>query len=358
LEGEKMRFPNGYGGVVKLSGNRRKPYAARITIGWDPAVTISKKTGKEYHKQLYKVIGYFEDKPSALNALVKYKEDPIPPKADITFQEVYDEWSKSKYEYISKSTADNYRAGWKYLSKFGKVKMKELRTSQLQSVIDGCYKAKMSRSTLSKIKLVAVMLYDYAMENDIVSKNYAEYIKLPKVEKEEKEVFTDIEIQKLEKAADAVPWVDTILILIYSGMRINEMLGLTKFSVDFERQVITGGLKTDAGKDRIIPIHPKILKYIKKWYDKNGEYLICNDKGKHMSDNHYRKKFYYPALKALKIRKLNPHCCRHTCASLMSKNGVDPKVIQLILGHSDYAFTANTYTHLDLDELKKGISKI
>lgn len=87
----------------------------------------------------------------------------------------------------------------------------------------------------------------------------------------------------------------------------------------FYKQTITGGLKTDAGKDRVIPIHPKIFKHIKAWYDKNGEYLICNDKGKHISDKKYREDFYYPALEKLEIRKLNPHCCRHTFSSLMRK---------------------------------------
>jgi integrase len=350
-----MKFPNGYGGVCKLSGNRRKRYVARITIGWTTAT--SKKTGKEYRKQIYEVIGYYEEKQLALDALVLHRINPIPPKADMTLEEVYKEWSKTKYEYIKKPTIDNYKAGWKYLSKFGKIKIKELRTAQLQSVIDGCFKAKMSRSSLSKIKVVASMLFDYATQNDIINKNYAEFIKLPKVDKEEKSPFSDIEIQKLEKSEDA-PWVDTILILIYSGMRINELLSLTKFSVNMESQIITGGLKTDAGKNRVIPIHPKILKHIKVWYDKGGEYLICNEEGKHISDNYYRKKLYYPALEELKIRKLNPHCCRHTFASIMSRAGADTISIQKLIGHSDYAFTANTYTHTDIDELKKAINMI
>lgn len=84
----------------------------------------------------------------------------------------------------------------------------------------------------------------------------------------------------MEKSADKLEWVDTILIFIYSGMRITEMLTLTKFNVDLKNQVIKAGIKTEAGKGRIIPIHPKILKYVTNWYNKNGETLIFKDGGK------------------------------------------------------------------------------
>lgn len=344
-----MKNPNGFGSVYKLKGKRRKPWIARITTGW--------KIVDEKLKRQYQTIGYFEEKSQGLDALVLHRINPVSPKTNITLEEIYEEWSVGKYEYISKSTVDNYKAGWKHLSRFGNVKFKELRTAHIQSVIDKCHKAKMSRSSLEKIRIVASMLYNYAMQNDIVNKNYAEFVRLPKTEKEEKSIFNDLEIQKLEKAENN-PWVDTILILIYTGMRINEFLSLTKFSVDLDKQIITGGLKTEAGKNRVIPIHPKISKHIKKWYDKNGDYLICNDQGKHISDKLYREKLYYPTLKELGIRELNPHCCRHTFASLMRKAGADTFAIQKLMGHSKYSFTADTYTHTDIEELEKAIKMI
>jgi len=342
-----MKLPNGFGTVYKLSGNRRKPWIARLTIGWE--IINGKK------KQFFQTIGYFEKKESAYDALTKHRINPVTTKTNITLKELYEEWSPGKYEYLSRQTVDCYKASWNRLSRYGNVKFKELRTAHIQAVIDGCYKLDKSRSTLSKIKIVASMMYDYAMQNDIVNKNYAEFVNLPKFEKEEKEVFTDIEIQKLEKSE--LPWVDTVLILIYTGLRINELLSLTKFSIDWDKQIITGGLKTEAGKNRIIPIHPKILKYIRKWYDKNGKYLICNEQGKHLLDKIYREN-YYIALEQLKIKKLTPHCCRHTFATIMKNAGADTQSIQKIIGHSKYSFTADNYTHTNLEELRKAIQKI
>ena len=340
-----MRNPNGYGGVVKLSGNRRKPYMARITAGWD---------GK---KQIFKPIGYFEDSPSALLALAEYHKNPIPPKLNITLEELYNEWSVIKYEYISKKTTENYKAGWNHISKYGKFKFTELRTVHFQGIIDGLCKAGMSRSTLEKVKVLISMLYDYAIQNDIINKNYGKFIHLPKSNKQEKEIFTDIELQTLFKA-DSDEWVMTILILNYTGLRLNELLGLTPFCVDMNNQTMTGGLKTEAGKDRTVPIHPKILKYVQYWLDKKGDFLICKNDGKRIRDNYYRKKLYYPTHERLGIRKLNPHCCRHTFATILRKSGADTKTIQKLMGHTKYSFTADVYTHTNIEELKAAVNLI
>lgn len=293
-----------------------------------------------------------------MDALALHRVNPVSPRSNITLGELYEEWSASKYKNISKSTKDNYHAAWKYIQHLEKEKIKELRTSHWQSIIDKCTEKKLSRSTLEKIRTLAVMIYDHAIKNDIVNKNYAKFIELPKAEKVKKDRFTELEIKQIERAAESVPWADTILILIYTGMRISELLGLTRFNVNMDLQLITGGVKTDAGKDRIIPIHSKILKYIQRWYDKGGETLICDEKGKKLTPKRYREKMYYPALQAIGVRKLNPHACRHTFGSLMAEAGVEPLYIQKIIGHSDYAFTANEYTHPEIEMLRKAISKI
>ena len=202
------------------------------------------------------------------------------------------------------------------------------------------------------------MLYSHALQNDIVNKNYAEFIALPKEIKEEREAFSGLDIKTMFDNANKIPWVDTILIMIYSGMRISEMLELTKFNVDLKNEIIIGGSKTEAGRGRIIPIHPKIMPYIKKRYNKNGDTIICNEDGKRILAKYYREKHYYPALETLEIKKLTPHACRHTFASLAARAKVDPLYTQKMIGHADYAFTANRYTHPEIEELKKAIRQI
>jgi integrase/recombinase XerD len=77
-----------------------------------------------------------------------------------------------------------------------------------------------------------------------------------------------------------------------------------------------------------------------------------------MTADRYRKLIYYPALDRLKIKHRPPHTCRHTFATLLARAGVDILSIQRILGHSTYAFTADTYTHPDITQLKKAINKL
>lgn len=342
-----LKKANGQGSVYKLPGRRRKPWAARVTIGWT-----------EEGKQIKQLIGYFEKKSEAEEALIMHRINPVSPKANIAFKELYEEWSETKFETIAKSTADNYRAAWRYLSLYGSTPFKDLRTAHFQSVINDCMKDGKSRSTMEKIKALTTSLYNYALQNDIVNKNYGKFIVLGNPKKSKQEPFTELDIKKMFDAVDKVEWVDTILILCYTGMRISELLDMTRFNVDMDQQLITGGVKTDAGKDRIIPIHPKIAGLMRKWYDKGGNYLICNDKGGRISVSSYREDKYYPALEQMGIKRLTPHSCRHTFGTLLSKAGANTKAIQDMIGHSDYAFTANNYTHPDLDVLRTEINKM
>jgi integrase len=353
-----LKQPNGAGSVYKLPGRRRKPWVAKITTGWTTTIAQKGKyAGQEVEKQLFQIIGYFEKKEDARKALLEHQLSPVSPKAGITLGELYKEWSEAKFKRVSRSAKDNWSAAWQKLKLLESAKFADIRTSHLQPIIDKAAEA-YSRSSLEKIKGVCVMLYKYAMQNDIVDKNYAEFLVLPKETKKEKEIFTDLEIKRLFDAVALEPWADTILIMIYSGMRISEMLELTRFSVDLDKQIITGGIKTDAGKNRVIPIHHKILPFIKKRYDIGADALIVGEKGKPLDARYYRDKLYYPTIDRLNLNRLNPHCCRHTFASLMARAQADPLYIQKIIGHSDYAFTANTYTHTDITELKKAINLI
>lgn len=340
---KELKKPNGYGSVIKLGGRRKKPWAVRVT---DNIID---------GKQFYRYISYHETKTEALKALAAEQIHPTPPKAGITFGELFEEWKDTpKYKNISKQTQDNYNAAYNHIESLANIRFTDLRTSHFQKILDNLNR---SKSTKSKIKILIGLLYKYAMQNDICNKNYAAFILLDREERQEKEIFSDLEIQKLWKNV-SVPYVDTILIMIYSGMRISEMLDLTIFNIDMESNIIRGGLKTDAGKNRIIPIHPKILPFIKDYCNKATDALFVREDGVQLTSNYYRKYIYYPLLEKLELPRRTPHCCRHTFATLMSKKHVDTLAIQQIIGHSDYAFTADVYTHSDIAFLQNAINQI
>ena len=339
-----QKNPNGYGTVYKLSGkNRKRPYVVRRTVGWK---TITKKDGTKKEVQQYEVIGYYEDYKTANAALTAYWKGGVKQAAALTFTDLYDEWSAVHFSNISMSTERQYVMAFKHFKSLHNVPFANLRTSHYQQIIN---KSKLKKGSLEKLKILASTMYEYAIQNDICTKNYASYIVLPKADKKEKEIFTDSDIKKLWDNKDMFA-IDTILILIYTGMRINEMLKLTRFDIDLKNNTITGGLKTSAGKNRVIPIHPKILPFIQARYVM-GERLFP------FSYEAYRISFD-AALDALGIKNKTPHCTRHTFATLMARKGADAKALQKIIGHANYSTTADIYTHLDIADLKKEIEKL
>ena len=343
-----MRRANGSGTVFKMGGNRRKPYVARIM------------TGSENGKPIYDVIGYFEKGTDATKELNKYVEKGIGARQNFTLEKLYEEWKKDKFPKISKSTQENYSAAYKHLFPLYTLRVADIKKSQMQTLTSGL---ELSYSSVHKVKTLLSMLWDYAMSDDIVDKNYASMIELQKQDKKEKAIFTDIQIKKInELAKKGDEQAMVIMILIYTGLRIGELFEMTRFAVDLKKNTLTGGLKTDAGKNRVVPIALKIRPYIKHWYDKNNDLLISRD-GAKITNHYFRDYWFYKTLtlagiKDAKKKGLTPHATRHTCATLLSRAGVDVLSIQRIMGHSTYAITADLYTHTDNKMLADAIAKI
>ena len=150
--------------------------------------------------------------------------------------------------------------------------------------------------------------------------------------------------------------VDTVLIMIYTGLRIGELLLIKNQDIDIKNRTIIGGIKTKAGKNRIIPINTKILPLIQARISSGSNFLIVNKKGEQLSYQTYQKCFKKLMLKLNMQHTI--HDCRHTFASLLSNADANKTAIAKIIGHSNYETTEKIYTHKDIEELKKAIDLI
>lgn len=350
-----MKLPNGYGSVYRLSGNRRRPWAVRITVS-----RKEEKDGVTHWK--YKYLGYYETQAAALTALAHFNENPYDMDSNkITFAEVFEKWSTEHYPKISKSNINGYNASYKLCNILYGMKFNEIRKSHLQNVIDTCGK---NYPTLRKLKVLFTVLYKFALENDIVSKDYAQYIDINQYKdrnpnKCDRKPFNKDEIETVWKWKDSNEYINVILMLIYTGVRVTELLDLKKENVNIkERWFDVTASKTESGI-RKVPIANKIMPMFEYWYSKNDcEYLLSTPEGKHFEYRNYYDSYWKPFIEQMGISEHKPHDTRHTCVTLLTTAGVDDKIIKKIVGHKGQSVTETVYTHFEIQQLIDAIDKI
>ncbi len=350
---KEMKRKNGNGCIKKWGGNRSKPYGA-----FAPGYTDNEG------RYIQKYLGSFKTEEEARRVLLLYAAGEWGVPSDITLKTLFDEWKKTAYDDVSQSTIDGYNAAWKHFASIQNKKVVDLKLKQFQDCVNACKDRGYSYSSLHKMKVLAVQLEKYAVDNDIINKNYASSLKLPKKDLSEKEIFSDEHFLIIQQAAEeGIGVADVIMIMCYTGWRINELLNLKPEDYDPQNRTLRGGLKTKAGKDRIVPVPDKVMPYLQKWLDKGGVYIFCSSQGGgHMIANTLRKEFkqtlaqigVHPETSA----EFTPHATRHSYISLLNRIGVDTKTIMKLGGHSDVITSIGTYTHTNESQHTDAANKL
>ena len=261
---------------------------------------------------------------------------------------------------LSKSNVHGYEASYKVCGMLYDRVFKDIRLADLQHVVDICGK---NYPTLKKLKGLFNQLYEYAMKNDICNKDYFEYVDIQRYkdrnpDKRDHNKFTREEVNRLWEFKDQ-PYYQIVLMLIYTGCRISELLALKKENVNLKEQyfdVIAS--KTENGIRRV-PIADKILPMFKTWYKGSPcEYLLYCPSGTGFDYRNYYDSYWTPVMESLGFDH-KPHDTRHTCVSMLAEAQVEPTMIKKIVGHSGaMTLTERVYTHLDVKVLLEAINKI
>ncbi|MCC2228500.1 tyrosine-type recombinase/integrase [Blautia fusiformis] len=374
------KLPNSFGSIRYLGKGRRNCYAVH------PPATID-ATGKAIRPP---AICYVDDYLKGFAVLTAYKagtykpgmekeleiapttdadalisrilsdyntfkgtEEKHPETHKLTFSEVYEQFYAWKFPDGTKasySSMESYKTAYSNCKTLRNRTFEDLKAPDLQDVIDKCALKKQSKAI---ILTLFKQMYKYAIYSEIVSENKALYVKVnANDDTEHGTPFSDEELQILWNNTDD-PEVQLILIMCYSGWRIGEVLKLT---TNLEERYFQGGIKTAAGKDRIVPIHPAIYEFVKnKVLTQNGRLCIY-------SQTQHRNALFYPTLERLGIvgdPKHTPHDCRHTFSALCEKYGVRENDRKRMLGHSFGNDVTNAvYGHRTLEELRAEIEKI
>lgn len=368
------RRPNGSGTVVKLSGRRRKPFCAKVTLD-ERNLTNGEK------KRL--VIGTFGTYQEALNALSLYSltvnntiskkeameidpevyqkvQDKMSKKVP-TFLDIYYILDKDEFSLLSPQTQNSMHGAIKHLKKLHYLKIDQITLRMIQDVFD---EDGSNHSTQVHMKTICTKVFRYAVVNQCIERNddYTSYIRIAKYEESDMHrPYTINEILALKKAD--IPEAHIMLIFIYTGVRINELLNIKRDNIHIDEKcdddgterlisyMITGS-KTKAGKNRIVPIHDDIKQYVIDELLKPEKRLV---------DVTYAN--FTTRTVLIKVNKLlnthhTMHDTRKTFATLCQMNNLNVYIRKKVLGHRMNDITFDVYTNESKNRLWTEINKI
>ena len=333
------RNPNGYGCVTKLKGNRSRPWCVKVTV-YDEEGNSSQKP-----------IGYAETEAEGNILLAQYNNNPWDiDREKVTLTDLYQRWCKLKLPKLGKSSQSNLRSAFKHCSKYYGKKYRSLRSHHMQDCIDNCGCGPSVKNT---IKTLWGHLDRFAFEIDVIDKMYSQLTTAPPAPETSRTPFTPEQVDALWAIKDE-PWVNTVLIYIYTGFRLQELLSMKVDQVDLKEWYFQGGSKTNAGRGRIVPIHERIRPLVQDLVDQNNTYLITCDGKK------FTKKTYYEcwkeAMNKIDAAGKTPHEARHTFETNLDNAKGNRKCIDMLMGHKSKDVGNRIYNHKTIDQLRETIN--
>ena len=339
------RRPKGSGSVYKMAGTRQRPYIA---------LTSTRE-----------VLGTYATSGDAVQALDAYNAQHTPvTRMKYTFADVYERWSAAHYQDVGSKGRLSYELAYKKSASLWSRPIRDLVTEDYQSVIDELVCAGMSRSMCEKQRQLFSQLCKWAMSNGIISHNFAQELRLPAGSGKKTRVLSPDEISRIQAIAnDRTDPMCTIarisMVLYYTGMRINELLSIRRDDVHLDQGYLVGGEKTEAGRQRIIPILDPIRLILADWMLESlgHDLLLPAARGGKKRSESATEKSFKALMQRCGIEGAVPHTMRHTAATRLVQGKAEPTAVQAILGHADFSTTANYYTGHDADYLKSEMKK-
>lgn len=337
-----MRNPNGYGCIKKLSGQRRRPFAFVVS-----------ENGTQ------RIIEYFTNQADAQIFQADYNKvhlHHILPGHLVTLAELYHRWLPAHIADTdpSDSALASYANSFKPLSCLQYEPFQNLKYMDYQRVIDGMRKSGLSYSSCKKVRSLISLLEKYASKIELTNKSYAPLLSIGKNKAvRPHHPFSRQRINRLWAHCDE-SGVDTVLILLYTGMRVGEMLHLKKSDVNLRQGYIRITRSKTVSGIRNIPIHHRISPLIASRIKSAGVYLIADAGGKPYDYSRYCL-LWRAVMHAINADGHTTHDCRHTVATLLDNAGANETAKRRILGHAGGDVTERVYTHKNIRQLRKCI---
>jgi len=223
-------------------------------------------------------------------------------------------------------------------------------------------------ATCRKALAVLGQVLTAGVEAGLLHRNVARGLKLPKATRREQHVLTAVEVERL---ADAIrpPYATLIRFAAWTGLRPSEYVALrvkhldllagtvrvATAAVEVGGRLAWGPPKTGEARTVRLPrfLCDELGRYLADRPHDRDALVFCAPKGAPLRMHHYRRLIFHPAARAAGLPEgLRPYDLRHTCASLLIREGASIKAVQAQLGHKTASITLDVYGHLFPDELE------
>ena len=320
---------------------------------WQAAVTVAvwhDEDGKIRQKRKCRNFVKKSDAVLALTDMIREAGD-IEQAKDMTLRELWEIYSRSKdYDALSQSQSMKMRIAW---GRWKDLEFRGIRTLTVADIED-CLEANTeSYYPARDMKVCLSHLYEIAVKREIVQTKKTDYADIPfEAPKAKRECWTQEEVDALWKDYEAGnAFTAYIIIMCYAGLRYGELATIPLGSIDLKENRMQWGIKTEAGIDRVIPIHPRIKPLIERLTEKRKERLLEMNE-----DNFYAA--YWKVIARTGLRQLPPHTCRHYFFSRMTAAGVQGGIIAEVGGHANYLTTLKNYVRVPFEDKLKAVSAI
>jgi len=336
---------NGQGTAVKVKTN-----------DWKAIVIVGYKDS-EYKKPVRKCKSGFKTKSEALAYCSILLNDKLDKPKSITLLDAYNKWLPTHQ--ASKSTIACYVAAFKIFESCYYYPINNIDIDMLQECVDDC---PTGVRTKQNAKACLGLIYKWLIPRQYVDSNLnlATFLKVGENDMQHKSGFTLDQLNAIKNAVGTIPYADFIYCHCYLGFRPSELLALTYKDYNEKEKAFIGGSKTDAGKNRIVTVSPKIESIISLLVNHSNNGYIFGNNGKQIDIKIYRKGFY-SCLEKLGIKnenhELTPHSCRHTFATLMKAIEANDKDKLELIGHASTE-QLRYYQDVNLDDLRKITDKL
>ncbi len=254
-----------------------------------------------------------------------------------------------------------------------KMPLTDIRPMQIQAFYNH-FGLTASKSYMDKMRVMVNALFLEAVENGLCDKNPTRRLKAPRVPERPREAYTMDEVKLILNYAmscDNSRIATAVMLLLLTGLRRGELLGLrwgdisnhtltVNRSVFLENcipTVIEHQAKTAASL-RTIPLLPE-LEYRIQALPQYGPFIFSTRTGTLWHPRNFSRDYdrFFQRLREVEpsVRRLSPHSCRHTFATLSLHAGSDIRVVQMLLGHTDIKTTCR-YTHPDMSAMTQAVN--